>query len=92
MKLKFEAPKRQRIKSQFIGFEADCYLMWNNELKTWVNDINNGNYTYTSIRECKSVKAFKRMLKTSPKGVKFKLNSIYVGHNVYGIGTGEELK
>lgn len=87
MKLKFDAPKGNRLNSQMTGFEAvNCDWIWNYDLKEWTQELESGKYGYSSHRPCKSVKAFRRMLKTAPKGVEFKLWNKYVGCNVYGTG------
>ena len=86
MKLKFDAPKGTRFKKGFLGFEADNRdWMFNCDLKKWEQEMDH-KYGYSSHRPCNSIKAFRRMLKTAPKGVKFRLVSIYVGYDVYGYG------
>jgi hypothetical protein len=87
MKLRFKAQKGDRINKQMMGFEAiGLEWVWNCDLKEWTKEINNGEYSYSSHRPCKSVRAFRRMLKSSPKGVEFKLWNRYIGRNVYGTG------
>lgn len=87
MKLRFDSAKGNRLKSQMTDFEAvTCDWMWNHDLKEWTQELEIGKYRYSSHRPCKSVRAFRRMLKTAPKGVKFKLWNKYAGCNVYGTG------
>lgn len=88
MKLKYEASKGARLKSQMTGFESVNWdWMWNYKLKEWTQELESLKYGYSSHRPCKSVKAFRRMLKTAPKGVEFKLWNKYEGCNVYGYGS-----
>ena len=84
MKIKFEAKKGQRLTKGFIGFEPVNYdWMWNCDLKEWTQELEVGKYEYSSSRPCKSLKAFKRMLKNAPKNVKFRLWNKYIGYDVY---------
>jgi hypothetical protein len=88
MKLIFEATKNNRIKSQMTELEAvDHTWAWNCDLKKWTQDVTNNKYSYSSHRPCRSVRAFRRMLKNAPKDVKFKLWNKYEGHDVYGLGS-----
>ena len=88
MKLKYELQKGFRIKTRMRGFADDDMFeyMWNLTTQQWSLEIDR-NYGYSGWRPCKSVKAFRRMLKTAPKGVKFKLIGHYHGC-VYGYGSG----
>ena len=87
MKLKFDAPKMNKLKSQMTGFEAvNCDWMWNYDLKEWTQELQSVKYSYSSHRPCRSVKAFLRMLKSAPKGIEFRLWNKYIGCDVYGIG------
>jgi len=83
MKLKYEAQKNSRIKNQFTGFESEfCNLWFCEETKTW--DLK-GN---SSHRYCRSIRAFRRMLKYAPKGVCFVLWNRFEGYKVWGVGCG----
>lgn len=85
MKLKYEASRGNRIKYHFMGFEAvNCDWWWAYEDNKWVQSTEKK--PITTHRPCRSVKAFKRMLKTAPFGVEFRLCGRWVGHNVYGVG------
>ena len=85
MKLQYESPKGRRVNYKFTGFEAvDCDWFWAYEHKKWTQYTDKK--SLCSHRECKTVKAFKRMLKTAPSGVKFRLCSRWVGYDVYGFG------
>ena len=98
MKLTYQAPKRSRINYRFSGFTTFDYPFitkdgtrygfygWNETLKQWDTEIT-PNCSYSSSRPCRTVKAFRRMLKDAPYGVTFILNSRWVGHDVYGKGT-----
>lgn len=87
MKLKFDTSRGSRLKSQMIGFQSkNGNWWWNYNLKCWTQELNGNKYWYSTHRQCKSVRAFRRMLKTAPKGVEFKLWNKYVGRDVYGIG------
>lgn len=87
MKLRYEQNKGNRLNSQMDGFEAiNCEWAWNYDLRKWTQEIESGKYRYSSHAPCKSVKAFRRMLKKAPKGIKFKLWNKYVGCCVYGFG------
>ena len=69
------------------GFEAvNCEWAWNYDLRIWTQEIEGGKYRYSSHAPCKSVRAFRRMLKKAPKGVEFKLWNKYTGCNVRGFG------
>lgn len=87
MKLRYEQNKGNRLNSQMDGFEAvNCEWVWNYDLRKWTQEIESGKYGYSSHAPCKSVKAFRRMLKKAPKGIEFKLWNKYVGCCVYGFG------
>ena len=88
MKLQYEAPRRGRINYNFMGFEAiGGGWWWAYEHKKWVQSTEKK--PSSSHRGCRTVKAFKRMLKTAPSGVKFRLCSRWVGYDVYGYGQAE---
>lgn len=88
MKLKYQKEKGSRIKNvMFFGMTHTGFGLWyEEETRTWKEDANPPCSTHAP---CKSVRAFKRMLRTAPKGKKFVLSSRYVGYDVYGVGKGE---
>jgi len=88
MNLKFDAKKGDRLNSRMTGFESvNGKWNWNHDLKEWTQELKIGSYRYSSHRPCKSVRAFRRMLKNAPLGVEFKLWNKYIGCNVYGRGS-----
>ena len=87
MKLKYKAQKRSRIKTRFIGFttfEYDWWFYYSTNRWEFNSDTKGG---FSSHQKCRSIKAFRRMLKNCPKGVEFILCSRYVGHDIIGYGT-----
>ena len=87
MKLKYKAQKRSRIKTRFMGFttfEPNWWFHYSTNQWEFDSDTKGG---CSSHQKCRSVKAFKRMLKNCPKGVEFILCSRYKGHTVIGYGT-----
>lgn len=97
MKIKYQAPKGNRIKKQFIGLELDNetdegWLNWLDwryypESNEWRKDSDfKPHETYASSScPCHSLKAAIRLIKkwNFPKGTVFRLCSIWVGHDVY---------
>jgi hypothetical protein len=81
MKLKYEARKQTRINYRFMGFTTfeDWWFSYNT--KKWEQDPKGD---YCSHQDCRTVKAFRRKLKSAPKGVEFILISRWFGHNVTG--------
>lgn len=93
MKLKHNAIKGERINYRFFGFTTYDNYWYNYTLKRWENgELRNDLYSYSSHEDCRTVRAFRRKLKSAPKGVKFVLSSRWIGNDVEGIGTGNELK
>ena len=100
MKLKYEAPRGRRIKYKFMGYCQGKRTSSNNECwtylpkeKKWI-DTKSKEFVYKNQimythAPCKTVRAFRRKLKTAPKGVLFVLCSRWVGYDVYGIGQGK---
>ena len=87
MKLKYEARKGTRINYRFMGFTTFENGWWfNNNTNKWEQNPKAGEKGYSSYRDCRTVKAFRRKLKSAPKGVEFILVSRWVGYNVTGIG------
>jgi hypothetical protein len=88
MKIKHNKRKHAKINYGFVGFEAVKDHYWYNlTTKTWGYSPKVGDGLYSTIRRCNSVRAFRRMLKSAPKGVEFILLSIYKGYDVYGKGS-----
>lgn len=92
MKLKFQQPKGQRIKSQFMWMLTHEAGWWFSETKNrWIHQEDPEWLTLgglvTSAKNCHSVRAFRRMLKKAPNGVEFVLVSRWKYHNVYGRGS-----
>lgn len=89
MKLKYDQPKGARVKYGFFGYttleQGWCY---NLSLKRWEYNPEFGKYHYSTHAPAKSVKAFRRSLKSAPKGVKFILVSRWKGYDVHGVGNG----
>lgn len=97
MKIKYQAPKGHRIKKQFLGVELDNetdegwlnWLGWRYypESKEWRkdSDFKLGETYASSSCSCRSLKATIRKIKkwNFPKGTKFRLCSMWVGHNIY---------
>lgn len=91
MALKYDKPKRLRIKSRFLGATStDNVMIWfNKTLNRWENHDEteyDSKYGYSSHAPCHSVRAFRRMLKKLPKTYKLRLVSRYVGYDVIGRG------
>jgi hypothetical protein len=88
MKLRFSKQKSQRVKKRFIGFCAvDRTHYWFEELSQSWKQSNECVGPSSSHQDCNSVRAFRRKLKTAPKGVKFVLVSRWRGFDVDGTGT-----
>jgi hypothetical protein len=91
MALTFDKQKQSRIKSsQFTGmFCLESNWWYNTTLKKW-EDYNNTRWEsgdgHANVEHIKSVRAFRRKLKSIPKGVRFTLKSWYVGFDVHGCG------
>ena len=87
MKLKHQAKKKTRVNYNFTGFTCLEKGYWyNNDLKKWVKNPKQGEYWLSTHYPCHSVKAFRRLLKKAPMGLKFKLVSRYKGCHVIGTG------
>jgi hypothetical protein len=87
MKLKYEAKKRTRINYRFTGYTTFENGWWyNHDLNKWELNLQHGTHNYGSHAGCRSVKAFRRKLKSAPKGVEFILVSRWFGNNVVGHG------
>jgi len=82
MKLKYEAIKQNRVNHNFMGFTTYENGWWFNKDK-WEQNAKAG---CSSYQDCRTVKAFRRKLKSAPKGVEFVLVSRWVGRDVIGFG------
>jgi len=88
MKLKYKAQNKTRINSHFIGFTTSEIGWWfDYNTNRWEQSPEAGEKGYSNHQSCRSVKAFRRKLKKAPKGVKFILNSKWVGYDVEGTGS-----
>jgi hypothetical protein len=87
MKLKFDKPKRARIKHRFLGFTTFEVGWWfSHDLNRWEPNPGLGENGYSSNQTCRSVRAFRRKLKKAPKGIDFILVSMWQGFDVFGVG------
>ena len=93
MKIKYQVPKGHRIKKQFIAVELDpdsdykfnyMYFEESHEWRRW-GDFKDGEIYASSSCHCRSLKAAIRKIKkwNFPKGTKFRLCSMWVGHDIY---------
>lgn len=90
MKLKYTAKKGKRINYGFVGFCCSGRGWWyNRDTNQWEETPKGGVKWFSSHQDCKTVKSFRRKLKSAPKGVRFELVSRWVGHSVSGVGTKE---
>jgi len=90
MKLKFERKKNSRIKKRFLGMTSYSCIWFNESSKLWEDPCDESLKIpgcKSSHRQCNSVRAFRRLLKSAPIGVEFILSSRYVGYDVIGKGT-----
>ena len=88
MKIKYQAEKLKRINHGFMGFKCLERGWWHNhDLNRWEENPKHGEYNYGTHKPCNSVKAFRRLLKKAPKGLKFMLINRYKYSHVYGFGT-----
>lgn len=88
MKLKFDCKKGFRVKYKFLGmttFEDGWYFSY--DTNSWQFYPSATAKGYSSHQRCNSVRAFRRKLKSAPKGVMFILESRWVGYNVTGYGS-----
>jgi hypothetical protein len=83
--MRYEAKKGTRINYKFFGMTNFDDYWWVDTLKKWVkiSEVDK-RLERSTHRDCRSTRAFRRMLKTAPKGVEFILVSRWVGYNVYG--------
>jgi len=87
-KLKYEAKKLTRINYRFMGITTFENGWWfNHNSNKWEQNPSSGEKGYSSHQDCRTVRAFRRKLKSAPKGIKFILVSRWVDHNVTGFGS-----
>jgi hypothetical protein len=86
MKLQYEAKKRNRVNYKFMGFTTFENIWFNLDTNKWEQRRKNSGCAYSSHQDCKTVRAFRRKLKSAPKGVTFILCSRWLGYNVFGVG------
>lgn len=87
MKVKYKAKKRIRINYGFVGFTSIENGWWfDYDSNEWVHQPIISNKGYSSHQPCNTVRAFRRKLKSAPKGVKFILQSRWTGYDVIGYG------
>ena len=81
-RMRYEAPRGQRIKSRFIGIRVKG-LWYYLDSEVW-GEAGILQEVYTNIKPCRSIRAFKRFVRKHPefKG-KMTLLSRFVGHHVY---------
>ena len=79
----FDRPKGQRLHKQFVWVEVEG--MWYDVRRNKWTDIIELDTDYRSGRYCRTLRAFRRMLRKQPhiKG-KATLVSRYSGYDVYG--------
>lgn len=87
MKLRYEASRGRRI--NYGTFWVTTFDKWWYQGGEWVrSDDVDDTKCRSSHSDClRSVKAFRRMLKSAPNGVEFILVSRWRGHEVYGKGS-----
>ena len=91
MKLKHQAPKGQRINYNFMGFTTyEDSWFYNLTKRGWEKAVKSGNDIYSTFQPCKTLKAFRRKLKTAPKGIRFVLVSRWTNNDVIGINNKQE--
>jgi hypothetical protein len=72
------------IKKRFLWMESVCgNWAWNTGLKKWVKE--ESDIESTIFLDCNSLKAFRRRLKNTPKGIEFRLVSRFIGFDITGI-------
>ena len=76
---------KDTINKRFLWMESvDNNWRWNIKLKKWINS-NTPAKDSTIFLDCLSLKAFKRRLKDTPKGVQFRLVSRFIGFDILGV-------
>jgi hypothetical protein len=87
MKLRHQAIKGKRISYNFMGFTTFESGWWFNfNTNKWEKNTKASKKGYSSYQDCRTVKSFRRKLKSAPKGVEFILVSRWIGNNVIGFG------
>ena len=84
--MKFEAAKGERLHRYFLWVQASQDLWWSHKLKRWVtqDEAIKAGGNYSNSADCKTLKAFKRMLRKNPEivGSAILVNK-YEGFNVF---------
>ena len=85
MKLSYQKPKGQRVKWGFWGMYCRGYW-WNKDHKEWqkTDDLTSNNFS--NSKKVKTVRAFRRALKSAPFGSECILSSRFVAYDVFGRG------
>jgi hypothetical protein len=83
--MKFDKPKGQRIHKQFYGIRSTNSMWWVQSHNRWVQELPDTGFDIAStIKRCKSLRAFKRHLRKHPEiRGKAVLVSRWVGYNIY---------
>jgi hypothetical protein len=94
MKIRRDAGKKLRINYGFFGMVVEEPGNWwyNRDLRRWELEPKHDWNNYATWQPCHSVRAFRRLLKDAPHGIRFKLESVWKGKDVYGTGSGEQAK
>lgn len=83
MKIRYKAKKGSRINYNFMGFTTFKEGWWfnhnTNKWKLYPEVVEKG---YSLFQPCRTVKAFRRKLKSAPKGIEFILVSRWIGFDV----------
>ena len=87
MKLQYCEEIGKRVNHTFMGYTTyEPGWLYNHDLNRWEHAPFFSDYNYGSHAPCRSAKAFRRKLKNAPKGVKFILDSRWVGCDIIGYG------
>ena len=72
-----------------VNFNEREYFWYNTKEKRWLKNneaLDSDSKYLKNCVTCRSVKAFNRFLETCPYGVKFRLVSRFIGHDIIGTG------
>lgn len=89
MKIRRDTGRKSRINYGFFGMTVDGPGNWwyNRDLRRWELEPKHGWNNYATWQPCHSVRAFRRLLKDAPRGVRFKLESVWKGRDAHGTGS-----
>lgn len=89
MKIRRDSGRKSRINYGFFGMTPEEFGHWwyNADLNKWELNPMYGEYDYKTWQPCHSVRAFRRLLKDAPRGVRFKLESVWKGRDAHGTGS-----